>query len=435
MIPQAHHLEDIERQVAREKAGNSQRDWTALHAAAKVAETGDWHQIWRETLRHPLTSGSIVLQAVSGVSVQAWKRAKKLFSPKHPEPVLFGRVRSVDSEIDGQFTYSVELAEKQGGVSHAMVQTNWKHEVGESVMFYTGRNGKPHRIYNTNPDTRHSPEGQTSVSLLRIASIVDAQYDRRKFVGDWNRVDITDEIRTQFPRYPVEKVGLYENKKTGGAIVVFDGTRPLSAADWAANLAMSHGRVPDEYAEAPNIAALFKQRYKDILIAGHSKGGGIAQYAGMYAHMRSVAINSPGVPDAMVKRMKDSLGLEEFDSRRSNISLVMVERDLVSNISGKYKPDGGFVGPLTLMTHGEQFHIAKEENVFMVPSKLAPWKVVSRHLIKNVCYALKNQDQWLYSPLASNSRQVNPGKHQSSLVAEPTTPGFLAVEGEPQLSR
>jgi hypothetical protein len=80
-------------------------------------------------------------------------------------------------------------------------------------------------------------------------------------------------------------------------------------ADWiATNLAQHIGQRPDQYGVASDVAQLIRQDWKlgafdnvcgkgrpEFLLAGHSKGGGQAQFAAVHLKLRAIVFNSDPV--------------------------------------------------------------------------------------------------------------------------------------------
>ena len=76
------------------------------------------------------------------------------------------------------------------------------------------------------------------------------------------------------------KAALYVNAKTNKCAVVFAGTEVTDITDWVNNVRQAMGIVPTEYRDGANFAAKAAAKCdQDMVLAGHSLGGGIAQYA------------------------------------------------------------------------------------------------------------------------------------------------------------
>lgn len=77
------------------------------------------------------------------------------------------------------------------------------------------------------------------------------------------------------------RAAVFENGASNQCAIVFGGTEFTDLSDWANNSAQWRGAVPPQYVQGADLAARAIARCagRKIVIAGHSLGGGIAQYA------------------------------------------------------------------------------------------------------------------------------------------------------------
>jgi len=91
-------------------------------------------------------------------------------------------------------------------------------------------------------------------------------------------------------------VATYKDEESGRIIVSFQGTDPESIADWIANFGhMDH--IPMQYHLANEYVKEEIEKYgaDNIVLTGHSLGGGLAQYAAAKNNISAVTFNSAGL--------------------------------------------------------------------------------------------------------------------------------------------
>jgi putative lipase involved disintegration of autophagic bodies len=67
------------------------------------------------------------------------------------------------------------------------------------------------------------------------------------------------------------------------------------ASDWGNNFGQYVGGVPEQYDRGRALAESLKQQHPDLVITGHSLGGGIAAYAGMATGSETYTFNAAGL--------------------------------------------------------------------------------------------------------------------------------------------
>ncbi len=94
---------------------------------------------------------------------------------------------------------------------------------------------------------------------------------------------------------------LFQNTYTGDYVLAFRGTDAFSARDWIAdiNQALSNYiRIPTkQYNLAVKIAKELKDEYgeEDLILTGHSLGGGLAQTAALANGLRAICFDAAGI--------------------------------------------------------------------------------------------------------------------------------------------
>lgn len=101
-------------------------------------------------------------------------------------------------------------------------------------------------------------------------------------------------------------------------VLVFEGTTSDdNGTDWGANIGNGVGGVPKQYRQALDIALRFKQVYGsrgDVVVTGHSLGGGLATFAGVVT--RSGVEAHPYVATASSRCPPSTPGRRRYEKRR-----------------------------------------------------------------------------------------------------------------------
>lgn len=121
---------------------------------------------------------------------------------------------------------------------------------------------------------------------------------------EWRVAEVSSNPNTGFRAVALQPVDPTDNR----TIVAFSGSDEL--VDWGNNLGQGAGLPTPQYGEAVAFANKWKQREGDnVILTGHSLGGGLASYASIKTDLHATAINS--APLAL-----DHLGLNPFDALR-----------------------------------------------------------------------------------------------------------------------
>ncbi len=78
----------------------------------------------------------------------------------------------------------------------------------------------------------------------------------------------------------------------GQVVIAFGGTDLTSAKDWYANAVQFAGGIPSQYEHALDFTRKIQAKYGDVVLTGHSLGGGMANYAGGMTGLPGVGFNS-----------------------------------------------------------------------------------------------------------------------------------------------
>jgi hypothetical protein len=144
----------------------------------------------------------------------------------------------------------------------------------------------------------------------------------------WKVVDVSEDKKSGFRGIALQSTDP-NDKRT---IVAFAGTDPKSGKDWVADVGQGLGFQPKQYKEAVQFANKWKANAGDnVILTGHSLGGGLASYASIKTGLHATALNS--APLAI-----NHLGGNPFSSsvrNNKNITQYYVPGEVLTNIDSK----------------------------------------------------------------------------------------------------
>ncbi len=104
------------------------------------------------------------------------------------------------------------------------------------------------------------------------------------------------------------QAGLYHNSQTGKYVLAFEGTNPALSSrdgirDICQDLKQGFGRKTEQYELAIKLAERIKKRYGDeLILSGHSLGGGLATAAALVHNLPAYVIDPAGVHPKTIGR-------------------------------------------------------------------------------------------------------------------------------------
>ncbi len=165
----------------------------------------------------------------------------------------------------------------------------------------------------THPGSPHPPASQ-GLKFSETKSACDLAYKRTNSkVNDvyqfpdgkrWKVVDVKTDAKTGFRAIALKPVDPHDQR----IVVAFSGSD--EGKDWDDNIEQGIGLPTAQYKEALDFAGKWKSiGGNNVILTGHSLGGGLASYASIKTNLRATAVNA--APLAL-----DHLGLNPFDARR-----------------------------------------------------------------------------------------------------------------------
>lgn len=159
------------------------------------------------------------------------------------------------------------------------------------------------------------------------------------------------------------RAAMYRDEGTGQMILVPRDTQPDSLVDWQANTRNGLGLDTPQYKSMRGLTSTLAANDQTFDIAGYSKGGGLAQEAGLINESAQVRVfNSAGIPDAALGRT----GRSDFDGLISRTRLFSADGDFLTYMNTTTDPgqniinarflrrelagEGSFVAPINIKT-------------------------------------------------------------------------------------
>lgn len=128
---------------------------------------------------------------------------------------------------------------------------------------------------------------------------------------------------------------LYRDETNGQIILVSRDTQPDSLVDWKTNIDNGQGRDTAQYRSVRGLSTKLVRSGTNFDIAGYSKGGGLAQEAGLVSPRSQVYVfNSAGLHPASLART----GNADFNSLTSRTRAFSAEQDFLTYMNNTNDP-------------------------------------------------------------------------------------------------
>jgi Mbeg1-like len=262
------------------------------------AEIGDNHNerdktmSFLDTVRH---AGSNVIHGIDNVGERFIGDAKKVVS------ITANGARATENIAFNSLKFQADIT--RIGLESAW---NGTQKVGSTAARISAQGFD--RI--THPGNPNPPAAQ-GLKFSETKSAAGLAYDAK--LGEtyrfpdgkqWQVVDVQDDAKTGFRAIALKPSDPNDNR----VIVAFAGTR--DGKDWKANIGQGLGLPTGQYNQAVRFADEWKAASgNNVILTGHSLGGGLASYASIKTGLRATAVNS--APLAL-----DHLGLNPLAARR-----------------------------------------------------------------------------------------------------------------------
>lgn len=132
------------------------------------------------------------------------------------------------------------------------------------------------------------------------------------------------------------RAALYRDEQTGRIIMVSRDTQPQSLVDWQTNTRNGAGLDTDQYKAARKLSSTLAENDVAFDLAGYSKGGGLAQEAGLMNPDANVYVfNSAGLNVASLNRT----GSTDFNSLVSRTQSFSAENEFLTYMNETSDPE------------------------------------------------------------------------------------------------
>jgi len=422
----------------------------------------------KKYLEAPFIDGKATLKVTKGLSVEVdgivsgiriFNIAGELKSEFKEEVVTQERLSYGLDTPDGDWKWSDGKVCLSGSVGAGLIiKATYEASVGDSVSLKpsltvqypsqdaiddapTGRVGtwfklnlnksclnipSPTTINDNHMDTYRQPISQDNLqnvarenykyAYLSNRIYDDSISDKGKELNSWKTIDITYNEITGF------KAGLYQNLSTQEYVVAYGGTsaNAMNAAfgrahdgvvDILSDLLLfnviSIGQPEEALKYLTTIQTYIGFAQKPSAITGHSLGGGLAQYAGLYSGIKTVTFNTAPLPYNTLRSNTIS-DFEKVTSITKNdglmYSVVFEHEDKITNIMTPYDP-------VSILSTG-LMSIDKLDAGFLMAARF----MLVIPPIQNIDFLITGKQ--IYLPVENQGGVVNFANHSMDLVED-----------------
>ena len=167
-------------------------------------------------------------------------------------------------------------------------------------------------IYDLGSDKYKAPKGWEAVGMPGLVCLVNPKHTEfRDLVNGF-------------------KATTFIKGKT--LVVVFQGTNPTEWVDWTTDIAAMMGLEPAQYKEALMYAGYIIEQAGnnyDVVMTGHSLGGGLATYAALHFDKPAVVFNAAPMGNRMLSQVQN------LNEKKSLVKNIDMKGDAVSGLGGQ----------------------------------------------------------------------------------------------------
>lgn len=261
--------------------------------------------------------------------------------------------------------------------------------LGQSIEFSPSTRTHRARIRPISPPTMLSNGKISHLSALELVSILESHGEKMDFAGSWKR-EILPSVFLGRECLPDELAGLYVHRGTGEGILAMRGTRPLNMKDWLVNIRTTHGSETSHHRQAISTAEAAMKIAPNLLLAGHSKGGGLAQFVSCQIGLPAVTFNTVGLPPSLVHHRSSPL---------PTIEHFIIRFDPVSNFGGAERgATTGIRGPLASLRGLPQNMVGTGETMHILPPPANRGQIISLHSLRSFKEVLRENPMVIPTP-------------------------------------
>lgn len=265
--------------------------------------------------------------------------------------------------------------------------------LGQSVEFSPNTRTRRARIRPISPPTMLSNGKISHLSALELVSILESHGEKMDFAGSWKR-EILPSVFLGKECLPEELAGLYVHRETGEGVLAMRGTRPLNMKDWLVNIRTTHGSETSHHRQALATATAAMKIAPNLLLAGHSKGGGLAQFVSCHLSLPAVTFNTVGLPPPLVHPRPTS---------HPTIEHFIIRFDPVSNFGGAGRgATTGIRGPIASLRGLTQNIIGTGETMHILPPPADRGQIMALHSLKSFKEVLRENPMVIPNPTQPN---------------------------------
>lgn len=259
----------------------------------------------------------------------------------------------------------------------------------------------PMHSTGTGPSFEAEVRGQTPREIdLELAALAQDVNDLDgRGVDGWTRLDeaqleaanidpeMLEDPRTGF------RAAIYTDGK-GRHVLAFAGTNPTEFSDWVSNFRQGLGFEDEQYVQARRLAEAAEVAFgDDLVITGHSLGGGLASVAALATDSAAVTFNAAGLHDSTMRE----LGLPPDDARAMAedglIRSYVVDGEVVTYLQEDYWR----TAPIAPDAVGHTIELADPHSFWEHLNPLNLWEPSHRvrlHLMEAVLDAMQQDRPW-----------------------------------------